>query len=79
VLLLAGRDLTAETLDLRRALLNERVLPMLAEPIRCSPELQADLTTLIKSVKAQGFECLVAKNRASMNPAYAPVRGRRCG
>jgi bifunctional non-homologous end joining protein LigD len=49
----------------RRRLLEDRILPKLDEPIRYSPELQADLKALIKSVKAQGFEGLVAKRRDS--------------
>jgi ATP-dependent DNA ligase len=39
VMLLAGRDVTGETLESRRALLERNVLPMLTEPIRYSPEL----------------------------------------
>ena len=65
VLVLAGRNVMEEPLDKRRELLEERVLPLLDEPIRHSPELEADLPTLIKSVKAQGLEGLVAKNRKS--------------
>jgi bifunctional non-homologous end joining protein LigD len=44
------------------------------EPIRYSPELEASLPALIKSVKAQGFEGLVAKSRKSH---YEP--GQRTG
>jgi ribose transport system substrate-binding protein len=69
VLMLAGRDVTGEALDARRALLEAKVLPKLAEPIRYSPELQASLKDLIASVKAQGFEGLVGKNR---NSRYEP-------
>jgi bifunctional non-homologous end joining protein LigD len=61
VMILSGRDITGETLETRRALLEDKVLSRLDEPIRYSPELQADLKTLIKSVKAQGFEGLVTK------------------
>jgi bifunctional non-homologous end joining protein LigD len=60
---LAGKDVTGETLEARRRLLEDRVLPKLDEPIRYSPELQANLKTLIQSVKARGFEGLVAKRR----------------
>jgi bifunctional non-homologous end joining protein LigD len=45
----------------RRQLLEKRVLPRLAEPIRYSPVLQANFSDLIESVKAQGLEGLVAK------------------
>jgi hypothetical protein len=36
MMLLAGRDITGETLDSRRAILEREVLPNLAEPIRYS-------------------------------------------
>jgi bifunctional non-homologous end joining protein LigD len=65
LLILEGRDLTGETLVKRRELLEEAVLPKLGEPIRYSPELQGSLPDLILSVKAQGLEGLVAKNRKS--------------
>ncbi len=44
-----------ETLASRRALPEDHVFSKLDERIRHSPELKADLKTLIKSVKAQGF------------------------
>jgi len=69
VLVLAGKDVMGETLETRRGLLESRVLPKLDEPIRYSPELQADLPTLIKSVKAQGLESLIPKRR---NSKYEP-------
>lgn len=65
VLILAGADVMGETLDARRALLESRVLPKLNEPIRYSPELEAALPDLIRSVKAQALEGLVAKKRGS--------------
>jgi len=71
---LAGRDVTDESLETRRKLLETRVLPNLSEPIRYSPELQASLKNLIHSVKAQGFEGLIAKRRSSK---YEP--GERSG
>jgi ATP-dependent DNA ligase len=40
-------------------------LPKLAEPIRYSPALKASLADLVRSVKAQGFEGLVAKRQDS--------------
>jgi ATP-dependent DNA ligase len=49
----------------RRALLEKRILPKLADPVRQSPELHASLADLIHSVKAQGLEGLVAKRRDS--------------
>ena len=41
VLVLAGRDLKKETLETRRGLLEKKVMPKLAEPIRLSPHLKA--------------------------------------
>lgn len=74
LVVLSGRDLRAQPLEARRALLKQKVLPKLAEPIRFSPDLDADLPTLIASVKKQGLEGLVAKRRDSF---YEP--GQRTG
>jgi bifunctional non-homologous end joining protein LigD len=71
---LSAKDVMGETLETRRALLEEKILPKLDEPIRSSPELKADLPTLIKSIKAQGLEGLIAKRRDSK---YEP--GERSG
>src|SRR5688572_20033244 len=64
-MIVVGRDVMRETLEARRELLAERVLPKLSEPIRYSQELRSDLPTLIEAVKAQGLEGLVAKRRNS--------------
>ena len=69
VMVLAGRDVTREPLDKRRELLEKKVLPKLAEPIRYAPPFDADLPMLIESVKTQGFEGLVAKRRNSVYQA----------
>jgi bifunctional non-homologous end joining protein LigD len=61
----AGRDVMNEPLTVGRALLQERVLAKLGEPIRESPELNAGLPDLIQSVKTQGLERIVAKRRDS--------------
>jgi bifunctional non-homologous end joining protein LigD len=74
VMVLAGRDVTGETLDTRRALLEQKVVPTLTEPVRYTGPLTASLRDLIHSVKAQGLEGLVAKRRASR---YEP--GQRSG
>jgi ATP-dependent DNA ligase len=66
VLILGGEDVMGEPLTKRRGLLEERVLPKLAEPIRYSSELQGSLADLIECVKTQGFEGLVAKRRHSV-------------
>jgi bifunctional non-homologous end joining protein LigD len=65
VLILNGKDVMGETLMRRRELIEEHVLPTLAEPIRYSPILDATLHALIRSVKEQRLEGLVAKRRNS--------------
>src|SRR4051794_22686312 len=74
LLILSGRSVMNEPLSRRRELLEQKVLPKLKEPIRYSPALEASLPELVRSVKAQGLEGLVAKRRDSM---YEP--GRRSG
>jgi DNA ligase D-like protein (predicted ligase) len=65
VIVLAGRDVKAATLDARRALLETRIVPTLEEPVLYSGELRASLRDLIHSVRVHGFEGLVAKRRTS--------------
>jgi bifunctional non-homologous end joining protein LigD len=65
VMVLAGRDVTREPLSARQALLETKVLPHLSEPVRYVAPLEGDLRTLVHSVKAHGFEGLVAKRRDS--------------
>jgi ATP-dependent DNA ligase len=74
VLILAGRDVMGEPLTKRRELMERHIFPTLAEPIRFSPPLDARLSDLVHSVKAQGLEGLVAKRRDSR---YEP--GERSG
>jgi ATP-dependent DNA ligase len=74
LLILRGRDVMAEPLLKRRALIEKHVLPTLADPIRYSPILEASLPNLIRSVKEQGLDGLVAKRRDSK---YEP--GERSG
>jgi DNA ligase D-like protein (predicted ligase) len=74
VLILSGKDVTGEPLVKRRDLLENHVLPNLPEPIRCSPVLEARLSDLIQSIRAQGLEGLVAKRTDSR---YEP--GQRSG
>jgi DNA ligase D-like protein (predicted ligase) len=74
VLILAGRDVMGMPLSVRRDLLDRHILSKLGEPIRESPELRAGLKDLVASVRAQGFEGLVAKRRDSR---YEP--GQRSG
>lgn len=63
VMILSGRDVKRETMEARRDLLERRVLPHLAEPVRQAGRLDAPLPDLIASVKAHGLEGLVAKRR----------------
>jgi DNA ligase D-like protein (predicted ligase) len=65
LLILGGRDLMGEPLTKRREMIEQHVLPKLADPIRYSPVLEASLSGLIHSVKEQGLEGLVAKRRDS--------------
>jgi DNA ligase D-like protein (predicted ligase) len=69
VIVLAGRDVMREPLERRRELLEKKVLPKLSEPVRDATALDAPLQVLVESVKAQGFEGLVAKRR---NSVYEP-------
>lgn len=69
VMVLSGRDVTTDTLAKRRELLERKVLPALAEPVRYAGELNASLRDLIHSVKTQGLEGLIAKRR---NSSYEP-------
>jgi bifunctional non-homologous end joining protein LigD len=74
VLVLAGRDVMGMPLSARRDLLDRHILSKLGEAVRESPELRAGLNDLVASVRAQGFEGLVAKHRDSR---YEP--GQRSG
>jgi bifunctional non-homologous end joining protein LigD len=74
VLVLSGKEVTGEPLLKRRELLENHVLPNLPEPVRCSPVLDAGLSDLIQSIRAQGLEGLVAKRA---NSRYEP--GERSG
>jgi DNA ligase D-like protein (predicted ligase) len=65
LLVLKGKDVMGEPLTKRRELIEEHVLPELADPIRYSPVLGGSLKDLMRSVKAQSLEGLVAKRRDS--------------
>ena len=84
VMILHGKDILAETLATRRALLLSHVLSKLVEPIRESPELDAALPDLIATVKAHRLEGLVAKRRDSRyepgqrSGAWLKMRVNRC-
>jgi DNA ligase D-like protein (predicted ligase) len=66
LLVLSGRDLKKETLETRRELLEQKVLPKVAEPIRLSPALDGSMKELIAAVKRDGLEGLVAKRKDSV-------------
>jgi ATP-dependent DNA ligase len=66
VMVLSGQDLRRKPLETRRELLEKKVLPKLAEPVRYSAPLDADLPVFIQSVKIHGFEGLVAKRCTSV-------------
>ncbi len=74
VMVLQGRDVTAEPLSVRRDLLRTHILPTLSEPVRHCPELNAGLADVIASVRAAGLEGLVAKR---LDSRYEP--GQRSG
>ena len=69
VMVIGGKDVRYEQLATRRTLLEQRLLPKLVEPVRYAPALEASLPVLIKSVKAQGLEGLVAKR---LDSRYEP-------
>jgi bifunctional non-homologous end joining protein LigD len=69
VMILAGRDVMNKPLTVRRELLETEVLPTLAAPVRYAAPLDASLPVLVQSVKAQGFEGLVAKR---LDSRYEP-------
>ena len=69
VLMLGGRDVTREPWRARRELLETRILPKLAEPVRYAGALDAPLPELIAAVKCDRLEGLVAKR---VDSAYEP-------
>jgi DNA ligase D-like protein (predicted ligase) len=66
LLILGDRDVRFEALETRRELLRTKVLSKLHEPIRYSPDLDATVADLVRSVREQGLEGLVAKRRTSV-------------
>jgi len=79
VMVLASRDAMREPLEMRRELLEKKILPKLGEPVRFAAPLDASLPVLIESVKAQGLEGLVAKRLDSRYEAgLRSGAGKRC-
>jgi DNA ligase D-like protein (predicted ligase) len=74
VLVLAGRNVMSEPLSARRELLRRQVLPRLTDLIREAPQFDASLPDLIRAVREQGLEGIVAKR---LDSAYEP--GQRSG
>ncbi len=80
LLILAGEDFKNEPLELRRKLLHTRVMSRLAEPIRFSETIPASAAELIRAVREQGLEGVIAKRRGSSYQAEDDLaRGLRCG
>ena len=61
LLILAGEDFKNEPLELRRKLLHTRVMSRLAGPIRFSETIPASAAELIRAVREQGLEGVIAK------------------
>ena len=61
LLVLEGEDLRIESLEVRRQLLSARLMPRLAEPIRFSETMQASAAELLRAVREQGLEGVIAK------------------
>jgi len=71
LLILAGVDFRNETLETRRTLLRTRVMPRLTEPIRFSETIQASAAGLIRAVREQGLESVIAKR---LDSTYQPAK-----
>ncbi|MBV9760508.1 MAG: non-homologous end-joining DNA ligase [Acidobacteriaceae bacterium] len=65
LLMYSGRDVRSEPLEVRRQMMEAQVLSKLDEPIRYSPALESSLADLVRSVREQKFEGLIAKRRDS--------------
>jgi bifunctional non-homologous end joining protein LigD len=83
VMIVGGEDVMAVPLERRREILADRVLSRLGDPVRESPVLEASLADLVQSVKAQGLEGLITKQRDSRyepgqrSGAWQKIEGRR--
>ncbi|MET0165576.1 MAG: hypothetical protein ABW318_11305 [Vicinamibacterales bacterium] len=74
VLVLAGRNLLGESLNVRRALLRTKLLPKVKDPVREAPELKGTLRDIVAAVRSHRFEGVVAKRLDSLYET-----GRRSG
>jgi hypothetical protein len=68
VMVLGGRDVTREPLRGRRELLETKILPTLAEPVRSTGPLDAPLSTLIASVRREARGTRRETPRQSLSP-----------
>jgi DNA ligase D-like protein (predicted ligase) len=71
---IGGKNLRDLPLDARRELLRAKVMPLMSEEICFSETLEAPTAELVRAVKGQGLEGVIAKRRTSL---YEP--GRRSG
>jgi ATP-dependent DNA ligase len=72
---LAGKDVTREPLEVRRALLEAKILPKLrSDSLRPPPVLEGNFDHVLQVVRTHGLEGLIAKRRDSV---YEP--GQRSG
>jgi DNA ligase D-like protein (predicted ligase) len=74
VLMIRGKSLMNEHLSVRQEILSGSIMPKLADPVRYAGSLDATLDVLVRSVKEQGLEGLVAKR---LDSTYEP--GQRSG
>jgi ATP-dependent DNA ligase len=74
LLILAGEDLRNQPLEVRRKLLQRRVMSQLAEPIPFSETIEVSAADLVRAVREQGLEGVIAKRRDSLYQA-----GKRSG
>jgi bifunctional non-homologous end joining protein LigD len=72
--LLAGEDLKGSPLEARREMLQTKLLPKLAEPIRLSESFDVAADRLIGVIRESGLEGIIAKRRDSLYEV-----GRRSG
>lgn len=71
VLVLSGQNVMSQPLANRRNLLRKHIVPTLKDPVRECLQLNAALADVIKAVRVQGLEGVVAKELSS---SYEPDR-----
>ena len=79
LLVLSDRDLKEESHEARSALLEKKVMPRLADPIRLPPALEGNMKELIASVKTADWKDSSRSARiVSTSRAFAQACGARC-